>query len=272
MITVPKVKFSEDAGMPVLGLGTWQLTGRECVKSVRNALDLGYRHIDTAQMYGNETEIGEAIEGFPREELFITSKVPPDNLEHDKLLGSCAESLDKLGTDYLDLYLVHWPSSRIPIEETFPAFRELKDEGRIRAAGVSNFFPHHLDSAIPAAREAGLEISVNQVEFHPLLFDEEILEYCAGAGIVLTAYSPLSRGGAMDNAIIMQIAKKYNKTPAQVSLRWGIDKGTVVIPKAASPAHQEENINIFDFRLESADILRIDGIPEFKRIVSSDTP
>ncbi len=272
MKSVPEVKLSGGGGMPALGLGTWKLTGPECVKSTRSALELGYRHIDTARQYGNEAEIGKAIEGFPREQLFITSKVPPRDLERDKLLEACRDSLRKLGTDYLDLCLVHWPSSEIPVEETFRAFRELKDDGKIKAAGVSNFFPHHLDSALPAAREAGIEITVNQVEFHPLLYDEKILDYCSREQIVVTAYSPLARGEALENKIIREIAEKHRKTPAQVSLRWEIDKGTVPIPKAASHAHQEENIDIFDFRLESEDIARIDGIPEFKRIVSTDTP
>ena len=272
MARIPVKEVAPGVEAPVLGLGTWQLTGKGCVESVRKALELGYRHLDTAEKYDNEAEIGEAIKSFPRDELFLTSKVSAENLRHDRLIKSLNGSLSRLQTDYLDLYLIHWPSRDIPVEETFGAFKQLQDSGKIRSSGVSNFFIHHLDNAIPAARKLELAISVNQVEFHPLLHDEKLLDYCRDNGIALTAYSPLARGKALDNGVIREIAGKYSRTPAQVALRWEIQKEALTIPKAASPAHQEENISIFDFKLEEEDVERIDSIPEFKRFVSLDTP
>ncbi len=272
MATIPLIEIAPGVELPALGLGTWQLTGKECVESVRKALELGYRHIDTAEKYNNEDEIGETIKDFPRGELFITSKVSAENLQHDRLIESFNGSLSRLKTGYLDLYLVHWPSRDIPIEETFGAFKQLMDSGKIRSTGVSNFFMHHLDHAIPAAQKLELKISVNQVEFHPLLHDQKLLDYCRAGGITLTAYSPLARGKALNNGLIKEIAGKYGKTPAQISLRWEIQKGTSAIPKAARPEHLEENINIFDFELEDGDMRKIDSIPEFKRFVSTDTP
>ncbi len=272
MATIPVTEIAPGVELPVLGLGTWQLTGKECVESVRKALELGYRHIDTAEKYDNEDEIGEAIKNFPRGEVFITSKVSAENLRHDRLIESFNASLARLKTGYLDLYLVHWPSRNIPIEETFGAFKQLMDSGKIRSAGVSNFFTHHLDHAMPAAQKLELKISVNQVEFHPLLHDRKLLEYCRAAAITLTAYSPLARGKALENGLIKEIAGKYGKTPAQISLRWEIQKGTAAIPKAGRSEHLEANINIFDFKIEEDDLKRIDAIPEFKRFVSLDTP
>jgi diketogulonate reductase-like aldo/keto reductase len=272
MVYAHTKNLSGKSEMPALGLGTWQLTGDECVKSVKNAIQLGYRHIDTAEKYHNEARIGEAIKGFQREKLFITSKVSAENLRHDDIIKSCGGSLERLGTDYLDLFLIHWPSRSIPIEESLEAFKELQDSEKIRSAGVSNFFIHHLEHALPAAADIGLSLSVNQVEFHPLLFDKKLLNYCKKKGIILTAYSPLAREKALEDPLIKEIAEKYGKTPAQVVLNWELGKDVIVIPKAASPAHQEENMKIFDFKLDDKDDRRIDAIGEFERLVSLDTP
>ncbi len=269
---IPEKKLSEKVMMPVLGLGTWQMEGAECAEGVRSAIELGYRHIDTAEKYLNEDQIGKAIKGFPRDELFITSKVSAEHLSYDSVLDACAGSLEKLGTDYLDLYLVHWPNESVPVEETISAFKELEESGKIRSSGVSNFFINHLEETMPAAEKLDLSISVNQVEFHPLLFDRELLSRCRDIGVVLTAYSPLARKKALNNPVIADIASKYSRTPAQITLRWELHKDVVVIPKAASPGHQKENINIFDFELDDEDIKRIDEIGDVERLVSLDLP
>ncbi len=271
MFQIPPKQLASGGNMPALGLGTWQLKGKECVESVGKALQLGYRHIDTAEKYDNEAEIGKAIKGFPREKLFITSKVSAENLEPGRLFESLNSSLAKLQTDYLDLYLIHWPGNSTPVERTFEAFKQAQESGKIREAGISNFFIHHLDSALPAARKVGLAITVNQVEFHPLLNDAKLLEYCRENGLLVTAYSPLARGKALKNAVIREVAAKHGKTPAQISLKWAIQKGAAAIPKSASASHLEENINIFDFNLDEEDTGGIDAIKAFERLVSVDT-
>jgi len=250
--------------IPALGLGTWQLTGEKCVEAVKIALELGYRHIDTAEDYGNETEIGEAIEGFDRKKLFITSKVWANHFHYDDTLKACDDSLQRLGTDYLDLYLIHWRSKKVQLEETLKAMQELKEQGKIKALGVSNYDEKLMDRAIAT----GYEIATNQVEFHPLLYQKELLDYCHGKGIPITAYSPIARGHVFQNSILKGIAEKKGKTEAQVSLKWLLQKGMIVIPKSSSREHLKENLDLFDWQLEKEEIAEIDSIKERKRQVN----
>lgn len=250
--------------IPVLGLGTWELTGKKCQEAVKKALELGYRHIDTAEAYGNQREIGEAIKDFDRDELFITSKVWREHLHFDDAFKACDETLKDLKTEYLDLYLIHWPNRSVPLTETFEALGKLVEMGKVKSVGVSNFTIHHLQDALEFA---DMLVNVNQVEFHPHLYQKDLLEFCKKNKIVLTAYSPIGRGNLINDQIIVKIAHEYQKTPAQICLRWGLEKGCVVIPKASSENHLRENMGIFDWKLEKEDAEKIDLLGEEMRIV-----
>jgi len=250
-------KLKDGNRIPALGLGTWQLTGETCVKAIRKALELGYRHIDTAEIYGNQREIGKAIRGFPREELFITSKVWTNHLRHDDVLGACERTLEELGTDYVDLYLIHWPSEEVPVRETLEAMRELKRKGKVRSVGVSNFEVGHLKEALGVARDLVVN---NQIEFHPYRYPKEVHEFCKRERIVVTAYSPLGRGRLLQDPKVREIAKRRVRTPAQVCLRWALQKGAVVIPKASSVEHLREDMQIFDWELSEEDIRALDAL------------
>jgi diketogulonate reductase-like aldo/keto reductase len=254
---------------PVLGLGTWMLTNEKCIDSVDKAIKLGYRHIDTAEAYGNEKEIGIAIKnsGILRKELFITSKAWFEGTNQNKIIGSCENSLKNLGLDYLDLYLLHWPDKNLNYPDVFKGFKRLYNEGKIKAFGVSNCTINHIKELILISKKLDIPITVNQVEFHPLLYQKDLLEFCKENDIQLTAYSPLARGEIEKNKIIREIAFKYNKTPSQISLRWLIQKGLIVIPKASSEKHLKDNLNVFDFKLKQEDIDIIDNIKEQKRMV-----
>jgi diketogulonate reductase-like aldo/keto reductase len=242
--------------IPVLGLGTWNLTGQRCVSAVSRALELGYRHIDTAEMYGNQAEIGDAIKTFPRSALFLTSKVWSNHLHHDDVHRACDNTLRQLGTSYLDLYLIHWPNISVPLTETFKALKELVDQGKVRSVGVSNFDTELMKKSLDVS---GAPVTVDQVRFHPFSYDKNLLDFCLGKGIVVTAYSPLGRGNILSNRIIQSIAKKVGKTPAQICLRWCLQKGTIVIPKAGSEEHLRENMDIFDWEINEEDMKRIDS-------------
>ena len=250
--------------IPALGLGTGDLRGKEGVAAVTAALEMGYGHIDTADMYRNQADIGRAIAGFDRSQLFITSKISRDDLRHGDVLRVCEAALRDLRTSYLDLFLIHWPSPSIPLPETFGAFEQLVAQGKVRSAGVSNFDVPLLEEA---RRATDLPLTDNQVGFHPLLFQRELLAFCQQHGIALTAYCPLGRGAALRNEVILGLAEKYGKTPAQVTLRWLIQKGAIVIPKAASTAHMRENLAIFDWEIAPEDEQRIDRIEPQHRIV-----
>jgi 2,5-diketo-D-gluconate reductase B len=269
MIKIPEIKLNNGKSIPALGLGTWQLKGAICINSVKGAIEIGYNHIDTAEIYGNEEEVGRAIKetGTLRKELFITSKKFPFQLTYNSVIKSCEKSLKKLSTDYLDLYLLHWPKRKKNMKY-LEAFKKLLDEGKIKSFGVSNFTIHHLKDILPITESLGLKISVNQVEFHPLLYQKELLEFCKEKNIVMTAYSPLARGMVYENDILREIGIKYNKTPGQISLRWLLQKNLVVIPKASSEKHLAENINVFDFKLKEEDIKKIDSISERKRLIN----
>ncbi|WP_420825968.1 aldo/keto reductase [Halococcus salsus] len=258
------------SGMPTFGLGTWENEDPEaCAESVRTALDMGYRHIDTAQAYGNEDSVGDGIEqaDLDREEFFLATKVWTENLAHDDVIDSTHESLDKLGVDSVDLLYIHWPQNTYEPEETLPAFEELVDEGLIDHIGVSNFEPEHLDEAREILDEP---IFANQVEMNPLLPQEELREYCDEHDIELVAYSPLARGKVFDVDEISEVAEKHDASEAQVSLAWLREKGVTVIPKATSEEHIRDNWESLHLDLDDEDVETIDGIDTVERQVDPD--
>lgn len=253
--------------MPVIGLGTWQMTGDQCISSVKKAIGMGYRHIDTAEAYGNEKQMGEAIGETDRKDLFITTKVFRDHLDYGDLIRACDSSLRRLGTDYVDLYLIHWPNSSMDLEKTLGAMKELYAQGKAKAVGVSNFTTAHLEEALRIAKRLDLPISANQVECHPGLNQQDLLDYCKDKRIQVIAYSPIARGKVNKSDVLRKMAAEKGKTPAQVALRWAIDKGMAVIPKATSIDHLEENLAIFDFELSRQDIEKIDSIGDDQRLI-----
>lgn len=239
----------QGAAIPVLGLGTWQIRGQEGRRVMERALAMGYRHIDTAQMYQNEEQVGAAVgaSGLDRDKMFITTKLLRANLREEDVTSSFYESLERLKMDYVDLLLIHWPNPSVPIPETIEAMNKLHDEGLVRHIGVSNFSVQQVQNA----REASsIPIVTDQVEYHPLAEQQEILSYCIEEEMALTAYSPLAKGRAARNSTLKRVGQRHGKTPAQVALRWLIQQGpVVVIPKASSPEHLAENMEIFDFKL-----------------------
>lgn len=246
--------------IPALGFGTWQLTGQKCVKSVKSALKMGYRNIDTAQIYGNEAEIGSVIleSGIKREDIFLTTKIWSSNLRYGNVISSVEESLEKLKTDYVDLLLIHWPNPSIPLEGTLKAMCELKEVGKVKNIRVSNF---GTDLIKKAQKMSEAPIICDQVEYHPFLYVNDLLNYCQKENIMLTAYSPLARGRIIGNSVLKETGEKYGKSVSQVTLRWLIQQKNVsAIPKASSREHQEENFNIFDFKLTKEDMKRISDL------------
>ncbi|MBL5981996.1 glyoxal reductase [Petrotoga sp. 8T1HF07.NaAc.6.1] len=249
--------------IPWLGYGTYKAHGDELIEGVKYALSIGYRLIDTAEMYENEEEIGKAIRKskIPRDEIFITSKVWNTNQGFESTLNSFENSLKRLGTDYLDLYLIHWPVSGRYIE-TWKALEKLYKEGRVRAIGVSNFLIHHLQDII---NNCEITPMVNQVEFHPYLLQRDLLDFCQRNKIQLEAWSPLMRGRVQNIPQIVDIAKKYKKTPAQIVLRWDLQHGVVTIPKSVHKERIKENADIFDFELTEEEMKIIDNLDQSKR-------
>jgi len=257
--------------IPKLGLGTWQNTDpEECTNSVKTALEMGYEHIDTAQIYENEEEVGEGLSKaeVDREDYFLASKVWIDQLSPENVKSSTKESLEKLGVDHVDLMYIHWPSGDYSPQETLKAFKELIHSGEIKNIGVSNFTPEQLDRAMEIAPK---HIVANQVEMHPLLQQEELLEKCREHDITLVAYSPLARGEVFNVEELNEIAEKHDVSEAQVSLAWLMEKDNVVaIPKATSEEHIKDNFESLDLELDEEDIQKIDSIEREGRMVNPD--
>lgn len=248
--------------MPVLGLGTWEITGPACIESVISALKAGYRHIDTAQMYGNEKEVGKGIwkSGLKREEIFITTKISTGNLTPSRIRRTTNDSLEKLQSGYIDLLLIHWPTREMDLEACLEAMFELRDKGLVRYVGVSNFTPAMFRKALTIG-----PVLTNQVEFTPYDVEFDNLEIARSNDKIITAYSPLARGAVSSDETLSAIGKNYGKTAAQVALRWLIQLNNVaVIPKAAGAEHQKENIDIFDFRLSDEDMHQIGRLSKNK--------
>jgi methylglyoxal/glyoxal reductase len=261
------VTLANGVKMPRLGLGTWRSAeGAEVEQSVRWALEIGYRHVDTAAVYGNERGVGRAVRdsGVPREELFITTKVWNDDQRagHAAVLRAFDESLRRLGTDYVDLYLVHWPGKGKYVE-AWRALEQIYSTGRAKAIGVSNFLVHHLEDVL---KFATIKPMVNQVEFHPRLVQADLLEFCRQQGIVQEAWSPLMKGKAAEVPLLREMAEKYRKTPSQVVLRWDLQHGVVTIPKSVRRERLRENADLFDFELAPDEMAKIDALDRGERI------
>jgi diketogulonate reductase-like aldo/keto reductase len=257
-------------GMPMLGLGTWQNDDPEqCAESVRTALEMGYRHIDTAEAYGNEDAVGEGLAraDVPREDVFLATKVWISSLAHDDVLSAAERSLDRLGVDSVDLLYVHWAAGEYDPADTIPAFNELHDEGNIERFGVSNFEPHHVETA---REHAAMPVFANQVELHPLLPRPELREFAAETDLQLVAYSPLARGRIFENDTITEIADAHDVSPAQVSLAWLREKGVTAIPKATGEDHLGDNLASLDLDLSGEDVAAIDDIGLTERQIDPD--
>jgi 2,5-diketo-D-gluconate reductase B len=250
------------ADIPAIGFGTWQLTGVECERAVDAALKAGYRHIDTAQAYDNESEVGKAVKGshVPRDEIFITTKVWFDRARDGDLQRSVEESLERLGLDHVDLILLHWPNMEVPLDETMQALGDVAERGLARHIGVSNFT---VDLLRAAARHAGRPIVANQVEYHPYLDQRPVLAECRRNGVAMTAYSPIARGRVFDDPVISEIADRHGKTPGQVAIRWLIQQdGVIAIPRSSNPDHIAANNDVHDFKLDMEEMNRISELAE----------
>ncbi|MDO3408259.1 aldo/keto reductase [Saccharibacillus sp. CPCC 101409] len=259
-----KVKLNNGVEMPWFGLGVWQVKdGEEAKDSVKAALKAGYIGVDTAAAYKNEKSVGEAIResGVNRDDLFITSKVWNGDQGYESTLAAFDATMQKLGLDVLDLYLIHWPVKG-KYKDTWRAMEKLYKDGRIRSIGVSNFQPHHLDDLL---EDAEVVPAVNQVEFHPLLTQSELIDYCAKKGIQVEAWSPLAQGRLFDNEALTSLADKYGKSPAQIQLRWVLDKGVVVLTRSVKESRVIENADIFDFTLTPEEISSLEALNKNER-------
>ncbi|NQX67772.1 aldo/keto reductase [Paenibacillus alba] len=255
--------------MPWFGLGVFKVEeGAELVDAVKSAIRHGYRSIDTAAIYNNETSVGQGIREaleetkLSRADLFVTSKVWNADLGYEATIAAYEASLSKLGLDYLDLYLIHWPVKG-KYKEAWRALETLYKEGRVKAIGVSNFQIHHLEDVIEGAE---IKPMVNQVEYHPLLSQKPLLQFCKETGIQFEAWSPLMQGQLMDNAVLKEIAAKHGKSVAQVILRWDLQNGVVTIPKSTKEHRIIENASVFDFALTETDMAHIDGLNQDQRV------
>jgi methylglyoxal/glyoxal reductase len=244
--------------MPWFGLGTFKAAGEEVANAVTEALKIGYRSIDTAAVYGNEEEVGQSIaaSGIARDSLFVTTKVWNDDQGYDKTLRAFEASRKKLGLDYVDLYLVHWPGVD-KYKDTWRALERLYEEGSVRAIGVSNFQIHHLEELL---KDSNTVPVLNQVELHPRLIQKELREYCASHNIQIEAWAPLMKGRLQDNELLLGLAEKYGKTVSQVILRWELQNHIVIIPKSVTPSRIKENSEIFDFELSQDELDAISGL------------
>lgn len=254
------LKLNSGREMPLLGLGTYLSRGREAIFAVQQALESGYRLIDTALAYWNEREVAEglALSGVSREEVFITSKLENDDQGYESTLAACRRSLRHLDTDYLDLYLVHWPVPGLR-DATWRAMEKLYQDGLCRAVGVSNYTVRHLEQLLDWAEVVP---AVNQVECHPFLQQRELLAFCEQREIALQAYSPLVKAKRMNHPVVRRVAKRSGRTPAQVLLRWQLDRGVAAVPKSVRRDHIIENLQVFDFELGAEDRHDLDALDE----------
>jgi 2,5-diketo-D-gluconate reductase A len=261
-MTVPTITLNDQTTIPQLGFGVFQVPPEETAKTVLNAFEVGYRHIDTAQMYENEAGVGEAIasSGIPRDDLYITTKLNNGFHRPDDARRSLDESLSRLGLDRVDLFLIHWP---LPTRydgdyvTTWRTMAEFVQDGRATSVGVSNFEPHHLDRIVS---ETGVVPVLNQVEVHPFFGNEDVRAACARHGVAVEAWAPIARGKVAEDAELTGIADRLGRTPAQVALRWHVQRGDIVFPKTVTPERMRENFNIFDFELSDDDMSTITAL------------
>ena len=259
-----RVKLNNGVDLPILGLGTWEMRSKQAEESVGYALDIGYRHFDTAAVYDNEEDIGRAIRSstISRDEIFITTKVSNDEQGYKHTVTAFENSLKKLNLSYIDLYLIHWPVPNLRYE-TWKAMEVLLKYGKCRAIGVSNFTIKQLKQLM----DHSLTIpAINQVEFSPYLNQKELLDFCHTHGIQLEAYSPLTRGKRLEDSRLVSISKKYNKSVAQILIRWTLQLGIVVIPKASTEVHLKENAAVFDFEISAEDMETLNSLDENFRV------
>ncbi|WP_409367528.1 aldo/keto reductase [Lysinibacillus sp. 38-6] len=259
-----KVTLNNGLEMPLVGYGVFRVPdGDDLAEAVKTAIAKGYRSIDTAQVYRNEESVGRGIraaiaEGLvSRDELFVTSKVWNDGLSYEETLAAYDSSLEKLGLDYLDLYLIHWPGLDTNYIEAYKALEKIYQDKRVRSIGVSNFHVHHLEHLL---KETTVIPVINQIEFHPHLTQEEVRAYCKEHGIQVEAWSPLMNGSLLEEDLIQQLATKYSKTPAQIVLRYDVQHGVVTIPKTMTPARMTENLQVFDFALTDEEMAQLDAM------------
>ena len=266
MATVPTIRLNNGVEIPQLGFGVYQVPPEDTADAVATALEIGYRHIDTAEMYGNEKGVGEAVarSGIDRGEVFVTSKLNNGFHRRDDALRAFDQSLADLGFEYLDLFLIHWPLPGIDVDyiETWKAMEEIYASGRCRAIGVSNFNPHHLRRLFA---ETDVRPAVNQIEVHPCLAQEELRAFDADHEIVTEAWSPIAQGKVLDDPAIVAIAERLDRTPAQVVLRWHVQRGDVVFPKSVSRRRMQENFELFDFELGTEDMATLTGLDRGER-------
>jgi 2,5-diketo-D-gluconate reductase A len=264
-ITVPSVALSDGARIPQLGLGVYKVADDEARTVVATALELGYRHVDTASFYGNEVGVGQAIRAsdVPRDDVFVTTKVWNTEQGFDETLRAFDASLDRLGTDHVDLYLIHWPApAQDKYVDTWRALERIAEEGRARSIGVSNFQVHHLERLLG---ETSVVPVIDQVEAHPWLQQHELREFCAARGIAVEAWSPLARGRVLDDAVIGRIAAKHGVEPAQAVIRWHLQQGLVVIPKTVNALRLRSNLDVFGFELDHDDLAAIAALDSGER-------
>ncbi|MCY8371262.1 aldo/keto reductase [Bacillus haynesii] len=264
-----RITLNNGTAMPWFGLGVFKVEeGPELVQAVKTAIKHGYRSIDTAAIYGNEEGVGQGIReglkeaGISREDLFVTSKVWNDDLGYDETIAAYEASLEKLGLDYLDLYLIHWPVEG-RYNAAWKALETLYEQGRVKAIGVSNFNIHHLEDLL---KDAAVKPAINQVEYHPRLTQKELQEFCRSHGIQLQAWSPLMQGQLLSHPLLKDIADKHGKTTAQVILRWDLQNGVITIPKSTKAERIAQNADIFDFELTIEEMKQIDGLNENTRV------
>ena len=265
MTEIPTITLNNGVVIPQVGFGVFQITPDDTRQATLDALEVGYRHIDTAEMYGNEKQVGEAVaaSGLARSEIFVTSKLNNGFHARDAALRAFDETLDALGFDYLDLFLIHWPLPSIGnFVETWKAMREISESGRVKAIGVSNFQEAHLQRLFD---ETSIVPAVNQIEVHPYLVQDSLRAFGAAHGIVTEAWSPIAKGKVLADEVIVSIAEKVDKSPAQVTLRWHIQRGDIVFPKSVTRSRVEENFAIFDFELSDDDMRSITELDRHER-------
>ena len=264
MSAVPNITLNDGNTIPQLGFGVFQIEPRGTAEAVSEALEIGYRHIDTAEMYGNEKEVGEAVRdsGLDRSDIFVTSKLNNSFHEPDDARKAFDTTLSDLGFDYVDLFLIHWPLPTLydgDYVSTWKVLEEFKGDGRARSIGVSNFHVEHLERL---AAETDTAPAVNQIEVHPYFTNEDVRAYGQEHGIVTEAWSPIAQGGVLEDETITRIAEKVGKTPAQVVLRWHIQRGDIVFPKSVTPSRMQENFELFDFELDGGDVEEISALDQ----------
>ncbi|HEY0507239.1 MAG TPA: aldo/keto reductase [Blastococcus sp.] len=265
MATVPSIALNNGVDIPQLGFGVFKIPPEETAQATATALEIGYRHIDTAQMYGNEAGVGQAVResGIDRGEMFLTSKLNNNRQERDDILRSFDQSLSDMGLDYLDLFLIHWPLPSVSdYVARWKVMEEIYASGRAKAVGVSNFTPHHLRNVFAASE---LTPAVNQIEVSPFLVQDELRAFDADHEIVTEAWSPIARGKVGEDPVIGRIAERLGRTPAQVALRWHIQRGDVIFPKSVQRSRMEENFALFDFELDQSDMVAITALDRGER-------